>query len=266
MIKMIAMDYDWTLLDYSGQEPFIGKETIDLINRFINAGGYAGIVSGRQYWDFRGEFKSMGLPWAEKFPNYIIGREAYIYEVDGLNYTEFSEHNEKMHKNITALTRKMTAYLEDILTLYEKNNIQVTNFFVYGDFAVEIHTVKEDAQKAMELLSEFVKEKGITDAAVHRNGVMVTVYSKYAGKGKTLLAAAGHFGINPGEVLAIGDSCNDITMIDGKLGFVGACVGNAEDRVKEIVKAGGGYVGNGTAYKGIADILYQLKKDEKIEF
>ena len=266
MIKMIAMDYDWTLLDYSGQEPFIGRETIDLINRFINAGGYAGIVSGRQYWDFRGEFKSMGFPWAKKFPNYIIGREAYIYEVDGLNYTEFSEHNAKMHEKITALTRKMTAYMEEIFEMYEKNNIHVTNFFVYGDFAVEIHTVKEDAQKAMELLSEFVKKKEITDAAVHRNGVMVTVYSKHAGKGNTLLAAAKNFGIKPDEVLAIGDSFNDITMIDGKYGFVGACVGNAEEKIKETVKAGGGYIGNGTAYKGVADILYQLKRDGKIEF
>lgn len=266
MIKMIAMDYDWTLLDYSGQEPVVGKETIDLINRFIADGGYAGIVSGRQYWDFCGEFKSMGLPWAEKFPNYIVGREAYIYETDGLNYKGFSEHNAVIRKKITALMRKMTAYLEDILKMYEKNDISVTNFFVYGDFAIEIHTEREDAQRAMDLLSEFINKKGIEDAAVHRNGVMVTVYNKYAGKGNTLLAAAKHFGIKPHEVLAIGDSYNDITMIDGKLGFVGACVGNADEEIKNVVKAGGGYIGNGTAYKGIADILRQLEKERKIKF
>ena len=118
----------------------------------------------------------------------------------------------------------------------------------------------------MELLADFVKEKDINDAAVHRNGVMVTIYSKYAGKGKTLLEAAKHFHIEPDEVLAIGDSYNDISMIDGKLGFVGACVGNADEKIKKIVKDGGGYVGNGIAYKGVADILCQLKKDGKIEF
>ena len=266
MIKMIAMDYDWTLLDYSGQESIIGRETIDLINRFTNGGGYAGIVSGRQYWDFYYDFKRMGLPWSEHFPNFIIGREAYIYEVNGLNYTEAAEHNRLMHKKITALTRKMTAYMEEIFAMYEASNIRVTNFYVYGDFAVEIHTEKEDAQKAMELLSEFVRVRKIEDATVHRNGVMVTVYSKSAGKGNALLAAAKHFGVQPYEVLAIGDSYNDISMIDGKLGFVGACVGNAEEEIKNIVKTGGGYIGNETAYKGVADILYQLKDDGKIIF
>ena len=64
-------------------------------------------------------------------------------------------------------------------------------------------------------------------------------------------------------MLAIGDSYNDISMIDGKLGFVGACVGNAEEEIKNIVKTGGGYIGNETAYKGVADILYQLKDDGK---
>lgn len=266
MIKMIAMDYDWTLLDYSGQESIIGRETIDLINRFTKTGGYAGIVSGRQYWDFYYDFKRMGLPWSGNFPNFIIGREAYIYEVNGLNYKEVEEHNRLIHKKITSLTRKMTAYMEEIFEMYEANNIRVTNFYVYGDFAVEIHTEKEDAQKAMELLSEFVNVRKIEDAAVHRNGAMVTVYSKSAGKGNALLAAAKHFGVQPHEVLAIGDSYNDISMIDGKLGFVGGCVGNAEEGIKSIVKTGGGYIGNGTAYKGVADILYQLKDDGKIIF
>lgn len=266
MIKMIAMDYDWTLVDHSQQEAVIGGETIKLINQFINSGGYAGIVSGRQCWEFQGEFRQMGLLWSQPFPNYIVSREAYIYEVNGSNYESVSEHNDRMRKKIMMLTRKMSAYMEEILSLYERNNIKVTNFFVYGDFAVEIHTTKDDAQKAMKLMIEFIEKNEIEDAAVHRNGVMVTVYSKYAGKGNTLLAASQHFGIKPDEVLAIGDSYNDVSMIDGKLGFIGACVGNAETEIKEIVKRGGGYIGAGTAYKGIADILLQLENEGKIKF
>lgn len=73
------------------------------------------------------------------------------------------------------------------------------------------------------------------------------------------------FGLKPCEILAIGDNYNDISMIDLKLGFVGGCVGNAEENIKKIVKAGGGYVGDGIAFRGVLDILKQARKDGLLE-
>lgn len=90
-------------------------------------------------------------------------------------------------------------------------------------------------------------------------------HTKDAGKGNALLAATKAFGLKPSEVLAIGDNYNDVSMIDGKLGFVGACVGNADDNIKKIVKDGGGYVGEGFAHRGVLDVIRQLKKDGLID-
>lgn len=144
--------------------------------------------------------------------------------------------------------------------MYEENKISVYDFIVYGDFATEITVDHGQADEAMALMKKFIKRKGLLDAAVHRNCNAVTVYSKCAGKGKALLAAARHFGLEPAEVLAIGDNYNDESMIDGKLGFVGGCVGNADEKLKSIVRAGGGFVGTGTAYKGILDIMRQAQE------
>lgn len=265
MIKMIALDFDWTMVDYSGPEPTIGRELIDRLNGFIERGGYAGIVSGRQYWDFQNDFKKMGLPWAQPFPNYLIAREAYIYEVHGRNYKEVLPFDAQMRIEILRLNRMLTECLNDVFHMYEQHGIEITNFFVYGDFGVEIHVKQENAQEAMHLLENFVREKRLCNVAVHRNGVMVTLYHKNAGKGNTLLKAAQHFGIEPHEVLAIGDSYNDLSMIDGRFGFHGGCVGNADEELKSVVRRSGGYVGRYTAYAGVLDILQQATKNGSIE-
>lgn len=267
MIKMIAMDFDWTIVDHSKKnaKDRVGKNIIEILNRFIERGNYAGIVSGRAVWDFEREFGYMGIEWANPFPNYVIAREAYIYETKNNEYIEKKEYNLPVREKIMELNKKISSYFNDIFEMYKLEEIIVTNFFIYGDFAVEIHVKSEEAQRAMELMNKFIVKHNIKNAAVHRNGNMITIYNQIAGKGNTLLAAAELFGLKPGEVLAIGDNYNDISMIDGKLGFIGACVGNAEIGIKEIVKAGGGYIGKAAAYEGIIDVIKQLEYDGLIE-
>ena len=58
------------------------------------------------------------------------------------------------------------------------------------------------------------------------------VYSYDAGKGKTLAAFADKLGVDVADVIAVGDSDNDSTMIE-KAGL-GLAVANACDALKEI--------------------------------
>ncbi len=266
MIKLIAMDLDWTLIDHSKNvDQRIGKELVDKLNDFIKKGNYAGIVSGRVLWDFELEFERAGVLWANPFPNYVVSREAYIYDIENKDFVSFDEYNLPTKKKVVNFNSNLSLYIPEMLSMYERENVYVGNFITYGDFALEIHVKQADTDKAMNLMERFVKEKKIVDAAVHRNCTAITIYNKNAGKGKTLMAAVKHFGIKPEEVLAIGDNYNDVSMIDGKLGFIGACVGNADDNLKKIVKAGGGYVGEGMAWRGILNVLEQLKKDGLME-
>jgi hydroxymethylpyrimidine pyrophosphatase-like HAD family hydrolase len=58
------------------------------------------------------------------------------------------------------------------------------------------------------------------------------VYSSDAGKGKTLAAFADKLGVDISDVIAVGDSNNDATLIE-KAGL-GLAVANACDALKEI--------------------------------
>ena len=266
MIKMIAMDFDWTIIDHSKEklDERVGCEFIDEMNRFIKNGNHAGIVSGRMFGAFEFEMKAMRVDWANPFPDFLVAREAYIYQLKNNEYIEEKEYNVDMNSRIMRFNRKIAHHMDDILDLCKNEGINVTNFITYGDFASEISVKEEDADRAMELVQHYINSN-FEDGAVHRNCTAITVYYKPAGKGNTLLQVARIFGLKPCEILAIGDNYNDISMIDSKLGFIGGCVGNAEENIKKIVKAGGGYVGDGIAFRGVLDILKQARKDGLLE-
>ena len=66
----------------------------------------------------------------------------------------------------------------------------------------------------------------------HSNANYLEVYSSDAGKGKTLVALANMLGVDIADVIAIGDSNNDSTMIE-KAGL-GLAVANACGALKEL--------------------------------
>ena len=68
--------------------------------------------------------------------------------------------------------------------------------------------------------------------AAHSNANYLEVYSSDAGKGKTLVALANMLGVDIADVIAIGDSNNDSTMIENV--GLGLAVANACDALKEL--------------------------------
>lgn len=263
MIKFIAMDFDNTLISYESGKERISPALINFFERYIENDFHAGIVSGREKWDFQECMLARGETWGKNFPDYIISREAYIYKIEKGKYIEFTDYNNMVSKKISNTIRKVAAHIETILHTFEKSGIIINKWFIYSDFAVEIH-VDGNYNYAVNVLNNVLTELQIKNTAVHRNKNMITIYDKYAGKGNTLKVLTQRLDIKPCEVLAIGDSYNDLSMIDGQMGFVGACVGNADENLKKIVLKNGGYVGKGTAHDGVLDIIVQLKDEGKI--
>jgi HAD superfamily hydrolase (TIGR01484 family) len=91
--------------------------------------------------------------------------------------------------------------------------------------------------------------------SVNRNNRLVQVQDAAAGKGNVLRALADLWGLAPHEVLAVGDSANDFSMVDGRLGFRAGAPGNADDAIKEAVRAHGGYVAQERVGLGVLEIL-----------
>ena len=76
MIKIIGMDFDWTLIDHTPNSEKIGDELIEYMNSFILRGGQAGIVSGRPLDSVIDAFNNLGC---RGVPSFCTRREAYIY-------------------------------------------------------------------------------------------------------------------------------------------------------------------------------------------
>jgi len=262
MIKLIATDFDNTLISYEKGKERISPILIDFFEKFIQNGFHVGIVSGRDKWGFQGTLLSRGETWGKRFPDYIIAREAYIFKINNGDYEESVEYNSVVFEKISRTIREVSAHIETILKRIEQSGIAINKWYIFSDYAIEIH-VADNYNKAVDILNDTLKEFNIKGASVHRNENMITIYSEFAGKGNTLKALAESFNIKPDEVLAIGDSFNDLSMLDGHLGFVGACVENADENLKQIVLKNGGYVGKGNAFEGILDIINQLTSEGK---
>jgi hydroxymethylpyrimidine pyrophosphatase-like HAD family hydrolase len=87
---------------------------------------------------------------------------------------------------------------------------------------------------------------------------LVQIHDAAVGKGPVLAELARLWVIAPSEVLAIGDSHNDLSMLDGRLGFRSATVGNADGVIKEAVRRAGGSVASGHAGAGVLELLQSL--------
>ena len=78
---------------------------------------------------------------------------------------------------------------------------------------------------------QIFEDSGVLCAVNPRTGYL-EVYSSDAGKGKTLVAFADKLGVDIADVIAVGDSNNDSTMI--KEAGLGLAVANACDSLKEL--------------------------------
>ena len=117
----------------------------------------------------------------------------------------------------------------------------------------------EDAEQVRQMLTEWVQDMPL--ARAHRNYALAHVVLATGGKGNTLLHAASQRGLAPGHVLAIGDSLNDLQMLDGRLGMHSGAVGNADPVVQQAVRAAGGIVATQRAGAGVGEILRHYGQD-----
>lgn len=92
----------------------------------------------------------------------------------------------------------------------------------------------------------------------NRNYCLVQIIHSCAGKGNAVKSLANYWHISPFEVLCIGDSSNDISMLDGRHGFRAATVSNADDEVKKLVLGVRGDIASKPNGSGVAEIINKL--------
>lgn len=266
-IKMIAMDFDWTLLDHTGGKKYIPARTMELIGRLIERGIQVGIDSGRQAEALLDTLRLSGVQPARPFPSFFMDQENFIYwnrghrdperdydwDKDGM-FVSQGEDNDRVQKANDVFCRRLAGKAGDMMRQIDQKGWPVERWILFSQFGMEIHFGDVDcAQQAIEFFKGYFTPED--NASLHRNTSIVNVVPAGSGKGAALLRAARYCGFAPREVLAIGDSLNDSSMLSGEYGFLSGCVGNADPIVKELVRQNNGYVSDQQAGEGVYDVI-----------
>ena len=265
MIKVIATDFDWTLLDHSGGPFTLCKDLMVYFNQFLSDGGHVGIVSGRVFEEMRDTIEKIGVPFGRPYPDFVVCLNAYAAVTKG-GALHYDADKMETEARIMLRTELLSGHLFKMLSVIKQENILLKNWTANGKmgFAFFFETL-EDAERACLALKRWIEQSGLSPIAhAERNALIVEVSDLERSKGKALYDFVKKRGIRPDEVLAVGDSFNDESMLDGGYGFVAGCVGNAEEGIKQLVHQQGGYVGEGMASQGVWSVVQMAIRDGKL--
>ncbi|MFN3422963.1 MAG: HAD family hydrolase, partial [Armatimonadota bacterium] len=121
-----------------------------------------------------------------------------------------------------------------------------------GWFSLVYETL-EKAKEAEKLLKRLAAS--YPELTVNRNFVFVGFIPANGTKGKAVRFLAEVLNIPTERVMTIGDSVNDLDMLNGEYGFFPVAVANAEPEIKDVVLRAGGIVTTQPASDGVAEAI-----------
>ncbi|WDF82862.1 Cof-type HAD-IIB family hydrolase [Lacticaseibacillus pabuli] len=243
-IKLVCIDIDDTLLN---SKRVVMPTTRDAITAAIAAGVHVALCSGRPLAGVRPFLNELGMTRDDQ---YVITFNGAVVE----SVTGRVLHNKRLPENAYAT---LAAYAREHNLPF--NIVDADSTIITPDRDIDAFTVVQAAENSAGLLvrdvgdlaTDVVPIKGIfcgdeamLDAA--EDDVRATLGADYAviragrnfielmapgvDKGSGVAQLAAHLGINPDEIMALGDEGNDIAMFD----YVGLAVamGNGSDEAK----------------------------------
>lgn len=246
--KLFAIDCDNTFIKHNGE---IHQDNIKAINMLLEKGIKVVIATGRNdilvkdYMDEAGfkeeivigcngasirDLKDNRIIQLNFIPKDTMKEMIHICLENNIkakmytlteSYSTCKENSGDELKEVLTYTKQLSMsleykYEEDLDSLVDKK-----------DF-LKMVVLEQDREKLLDIQNKFKQLEGIN--AVISSKICLDIIKKGVSKGEALRHYANMLGINKGEIVAIGDSENDLEMLN----FAGFSVamGNAEDFVK----------------------------------
>lgn len=250
MIKLIASDMDGTLL---GPGEVLHQETVDAVRAAVEAGIAFVFCTGRT---------SPGvLPYAQRIfadlndPYYLIlGGGAYVrasHEETLLSQDMVSSEDYCFYRGLAReLGLDLVAYSDTcVYTESPHISLELINECHIIRMPIEYRPQIGEEEAAHFVKVQFVGRPERIDAAyaalprrcftefstIHTNPYCIEATNRMATKGRALSHLADRLGVDPSEVMAIGDHANDLSMVE--YAGMGVAMGNATDGLKSVAKA-----------------------------
>ena len=241
--KLFVADYDGTLGGFDG----IKAETVNAIKEFEKAGGKFVVCTGRMFINIRAiceqydiadivvsyqgarinERKSGNTIFADKIPNALAAEvlttlknfpvKPAVLSGSGLYYTENSAYIE-VYRRSKILVPQQVSDLAAKVAANEFDALKV-NVFCEG---IDIDILIKE-------LGEMYKNRLIVNSGGPN---LVEFVNPAASKGASVRFLSDYYGIDSGEIIAVGDSTNDIELIGGA--WHGVAVGDGRAELKKI--------------------------------
>ena len=250
---LLSFDFDGTLV-IPDHEPAVMPEFFELMQSMRDTHrSFWGINTGRSLM-----LTVQGLLDARFpiMPDYIIAREREIYFPNEFgrwvaeeNWNKQCEHE---HRRLFRRCKKVLAKL--------KAWVESETAAVWGIQQEEPAGIVASTASEMDVIVRKIDEEIQLHEKLsyQRNGIYLRFSHRHYHKGTAMREVARLMGLTSDKAFAIGDSHNDLDMLDLEIAALLACPANACEEVKRQVQAAGGYVARGTASRGVIEAIESL--------
>ena len=243
--KMFIADYDGTLGDFGGINP----ETVAAIKRYENNGGIFAVCTGRMFKNVR-----------DICNNYDIASVVVSYQGAMINERKSGKllFGGKIEKSLavevlTSLKGKPVkpAVLSDDCLYYSQDsfyidaykNAKIVPLKKVEDLAYEAEKGTFDSLKINVICDNCDKEKFIEEYSEKYKGKLIVnsggerlaeFVNPNCSKGSSVKFLSAYFNVPQNEIITVGDSTNDIELLNGA--WHGVAVGDAKEELKKYAK------------------------------
>jgi len=247
---LLSFDFDGTLSD-PDEDPSVRPEFFELIESLRKSDRvFWGVNTGRSLM-----FTVQGMAEARFpfLPDYLIVREREIYFPNQFGrWIASADWNKKCEKDHRRLFRKHRRFLKKTQQWVESETAAVWGFQAEEPAGIVASTAAEMDGIVRRLAVELLEEAGLS---YQRNGIYLRFSHCDYHKGSAMTEIRRLLGLPAERTFAIGDSHNDLDMLDLRLASHLACPGNACEEVKESVAKSGGCLASGHASAGAVEAL-----------
>ncbi len=247
---LLSFDFDGTLHD-PASVPSVPPEFFHRLNRLRSQRRACwGINTGRSLEHLIEGFVESGFPF---LPDWVVAREREIYfpAPDG-GWMAHEVWNRNAESRIAELFEQQQLLLEWIRREVEEHT-GAQWLEMEGEPAGVISRTEEEMEWIVGRVMELADPE--SDLSWQRNTIYLRFSHRGLHKGSCLSEIARGLGVPAAHCFAMGDSHNDIEMLDPEHAGMTACPANALDLVRERVRAHGGWVAASVHGHGVIEAL-----------
>jgi HAD superfamily hydrolase (TIGR01484 family) len=234
---ILSFDFDGTL-HHPSETPPVPAGFFALIRQLREEQGIVwGINTGRSMAQMVEGFIESRFPF---LPDWVVAREREVYFPNGfgrwLPETKWNKRCEKEIHGLFKRSKKLLARLRH--EVEEHTGAQWIE--LEGEPAGIISRTEEEMEWIVDHITPIICAE--PHFSWQRNSIYLRFGHRDFQKGSSLCHVASHYQLPPARRFAIGDSHNDLEMLDPANAGMTACPVNAVDAVKEKIRTTGGLI------------------------